>query len=48
MKENKPSKRKVLKDALKANIKKAWYQLDKKSFEKWLEGRTVSGNELRF
>ena len=37
-----------LKGLLKSNIAKAWYQLDKKSYENWLEGRKVSKSEFRF
>ncbi len=37
-----------LKGLLKSNIAKAWYQLDKKSYENWLEGRRISKSELKF
>jgi len=41
-------KKNQLKVILKSNIAKAWYQLDKKSYESWLEGRRVSKSELKF
>ena len=41
-------KKKQLKVILKSNIAKAWYQLDKKSYESWLEGRRSSKRELNF
>ena len=31
---------------LKSNIAKAWYQLDPKSYENWLEGRKAAKSEL--
>ena len=37
---------KQLKVILKSNIAKAWYQLDKKSYEHWLEGRRISKSKL--
>lgn len=42
------SKKDKIKGMLKSNIAKAWYQLDKKSYENWLEGRRVSKSELKF
>ena len=42
---NKKEKLKVL---LKSNIVKAWYQLDPKSYESWLEGRKASKSELNY
>ena len=42
---NKKEKLKVL---LKSNIAKAWYQLDPKSYESWLEGRRASKSELNY
>lgn len=42
------TKKQQLKVILKSNIAKAWYQLDKKSYETWLEGRRVSKSELKF
>jgi len=33
---------------LKTNIAKAWYQLDKKSYESWLAGRRASKSELNY
>lgn len=41
-------KKQKLKVILKSNIVKAWYQLDKKSYESWLEGRRTSKSELRY
>jgi len=41
-------KKTKLKGLLKTNIAKAWYQLDKKSYESWLEGRRISKSELKF
>ncbi|UTW67677.1 hypothetical protein KFE94_06080 [bacterium SCSIO 12643] len=41
-------KKNQLKVILKSNIARAWYQLDKKSYESWLEGRRVSKSELKF
>jgi len=41
-------KKKQLKGMLKSNIAKAWYQLDKKSYESWLEGRKISKSELNY
>jgi|AVFP01.1.fsa_nt_gi hypothetical protein len=32
-------KRTSIQSALKSGIRTAWYNLDKKSFEKWLEGK---------
>lgn len=37
-----------LKGMLKSNIAKAWYQLDKKSYESWLAGRKASKSELNY
>lgn len=37
-----------LKGMLKSNIAKAWYQLDKKSYESWLEGRRASKSSLNY
>ena len=37
-----------LKKVLKSNIAKAWYQLDKKSYESWLEGRKANKTELNY
>jgi hypothetical protein len=41
-------KKQQLKVILKSNIVKAWYQLDKKSYETWLEGRRITKSELKF
>lgn len=41
-------KKKQLKVMLKSNIAKAWYQLDKKSYESWLEGRRASRSEFKY
>jgi hypothetical protein len=41
-------KKQQLKVILKSNIVNAWYQLDKKSYESWLEGRRISKSELRY
>ncbi|MFT4753645.1 MAG: hypothetical protein ACI9GM_000413 [Salibacteraceae bacterium] len=38
-------KKQHLKGVLKSNIAKAWYQLDKKSYESWLAGRKASKAE---
>ena len=40
-------KKNKLKGMLKSNIAKAWYQLDKKSYESWLEGRRISKAEFK-
>lgn len=37
-----------LKKTIKSNIAKAWYKLDKQSYERWLEGRRASRSELRY
>lgn len=37
-----------LKRTIKHNIAKAWYKLDKQSFEHWLEGRKMSQSELKY
>jgi hypothetical protein len=37
-----------IKIAIKRNIAKAWYNLDKQSYESWLEGRRASQSELNF
>ena len=42
---NKKEKLKVL---LKSNIAKAWYQLDPKSYESWLDGRKTSKSKLDY
>ncbi len=36
------------KNLIKSNIVKAWYQLDKKSYESWLEGRRISKSKLNY
>ena len=41
-------KKDKLKVMLKSNIAKAWYQLDKKSYESWLAGRRASKSELNY
>jgi hypothetical protein len=37
-----------LKTMLKSNIAKAWYKLDSKSYNQWLEGRKISKSKLGF
>lgn len=37
-----------LKKTIKSNIAKAWYKLDKQSYERWLEGRKISRGELKY
>lgn len=37
-----------LKTILKSNIAKAWYKLDSKSYNQWLEGRRISKSKLGF
>lgn len=39
-------KDKKLSRLLKSNIAKAWYELDPKSYQKWLSGRRVTKSEL--
>jgi len=48
MSSNLLDKKNKIKGMLKSNIAKAWYQLDKKSYESWLEGRRISKSELKF
>ena len=45
---NVPETKDRLKKVLKSNIVKAWYQLDQKSYESWLEGRRASKAEFKF
>jgi hypothetical protein len=40
--------KKQLKVILKSNIAKAWYKLDQKSYDSWLEGRRASRTELNY
>lgn len=37
-----------LKVLVKSTIVKAWYKLDRKSYETWLEGRRISKSEFNF
>jgi hypothetical protein len=37
-----------LKGLVKSTIVKAWYKLDRKSYENWLEGRRISKSEFNF
>ncbi len=46
MNANLNEKQNQLKVLLKSNIAKAWYQLDQKSYEHWLEGRRISKSKL--
>ena len=48
MSANLEDKKEQLKVILKSNIVKAWYKLDKTSYETWLEGRRISKSELKF